>query len=154
MYNEDYMIYDTFLDTENLDYLTKSTENFFLYCKCAGINAASHKHYNGSEYFKSLKREYRVRKNSYRRHANAVWNHQSVNGFAHLAEDGDAYIVRYYTIPFEGTKEELLDEFDQYYASKINSPYDCTGEWFTTSARFAKIDDNHWFVRECLAKDI
>jgi RNA recognition motif-containing protein len=144
---------DVYLDTENLNYLKEAAKNLILYRQCVNEGEISTSKAYKSEFFKSMLREYRVRKNSYFRQANAVWNHQSAYSFVHF--DGyNSYYVRYYTIPFDGTKEELLEYFDEYYASKINSPYDCTGEWFTVNACFAKVDEYHWLVRECLAKDI
>lgn len=146
--------YDTWLETSDLTYLTESAKNIQLLRRIAQENGQSLQQINENQFFKELKREYRVRKNSYLRQAKEVWQRKHAISFGHLYENGDAYYTKYYVMTCDGSKEDAYNEFDTYYASKIYSPYDCTGEWFTCGVKIARIDENHWFVRECLDKDI
>lgn len=57
------------------------------------------------------------------------YNNRKTEDEIHYSEDGEScWYKRYYNTPFtEEEKQEFIEDNWKY----INSPYDCTGHWFT-----------------------
>lgn len=75
------------------------------------------------------------------------------------AEDSDEYGEGYTIIykelyGFVGTKQEFIDYLWEVHATRITSPYDCTGQHFTTGWKVARVADNLWKVAECVGVDV
>lgn len=57
-------------------------------------------------------------------------------------------------VEFAGTKQELDRVLWEEYATVINSPYDCTGQPFTSHFKIAHITGNLWKVAEAMGLDV
>lgn len=61
------------------------------------------------------------------------------------SEYGNSY--EFYHIAYEEkpyTIEEILEAYNEEYRVEVNSAYDCTGRWFTSSIVGAIVDNNTW----------
>lgn len=55
---------------------------------------------------------------------------------------------------FEGTKQELHEHLWENYATRIYSPYDCTGQRFTTGYIIGSLGNNLWRIAESFGLDV
>lgn len=62
--------------------------------------------------------------------------------------------VKIYIVEWDGTKDELIKELYTNEAKRIYSPYDCTGEPFTTFFQVGHIKDNIYKVAEGISLDL
>lgn len=71
------------------------------------------------------------------------------------SNDGDSW-VHIYTEPFEfeGTKQDFIKSLWENHATRVCSPFDCTGKPFTTDYKVGYIGDNLWKVAEYMSLDI
>lgn len=73
----------------------------------------------------------------------------------HGDEYGEGYTIIYKELyGFVGTKQEFIDYLWEVHATRITSPYDCTGQHFTTGWKVARVADNLWKVAECVGVDV
>ena len=80
-------------------------------------------------------------------------NFRLLNEFVRYREDGESKII-FLKMDFvdDQEAEAWCDSFYDY--NQINSPYDCTGEWFCSTIRWAHMKDNIWLIRICMNLDV
>lgn len=75
------------------------------------------------------------------------------NEFIRYSEDGETK-VGYFKMEFEDREEAKEWCIDYYEGNQICSPYDCTGQWFCSSIRWAHMKDNIWLIRIRMNRDV
>ena len=75
------------------------------------------------------------------------------NEFIRYGEDGETK-VGYFKMEFEDRERAEEWCIDYYEGNQICSPYDCTGQWFCSSIRWAHMKDNIWLVKIRMNLDI
>lgn len=70
-------------------------------------------------------------------------------------EEGTSFWTIYKVLmQFDGTKEELLDDLWENYATRINSYYSPTGKAFTKGYKVAEVAKGLWKVAEHWGRDV
>ena len=92
---------------------------------------------------KSMKSELRMKN---KKLVKEYENFRLFNEFVRYREDGESKVVFLKTDFIDDQEaEDWCDAFYEY--NQICSPYDCTGQWFCSSIRWAHMKDNIWLVK-------
>lgn len=75
------------------------------------------------------------------------------NAFVRYREDGESKVVFLKTDFIDD--QEAEDWCNDYYeGNQICSPYDCTGQWFCSSIRWAHMKNNIWLIKIRMNRDV
>ena len=75
------------------------------------------------------------------------------NKFVRYRKDGESK-VGYFKMEFEDREAAKEWCIDYYEGNQICSPYDCTGQWFCSSIRWAHMKDNIWLIKIKMNLDV